>query len=334
MTVPRFTLLDLLKQNTKEQTVLQSALRHTVSFVCTDDFTRLVAQASMLSPAKLLALAQHATPPCDYTIIEWTFNARKAGLEAIGAPVQSHMPDVPVPGRVGFILLKHEHDDLFAAHIVTDEHVLGSDCNVAPLAYTTGPQRPDYVARYDAGVTIEGMLTTTYQRRWAADKKLPELEAYLFANYHAYWNGDFGWKLAKAPAHVQAAARMEHGGDIRWLVALLGLLNLFERKESEQRFAGNGERRGLSRGKSVLRTSYREISIYVPGTKVPIEYVGNNIKRACARKRQHGVRKHFRHYKSGRVIEIPAHKRGDPSLGVVQQVYVVKTEKEQNHVAG
>ncbi len=41
-------------------------------------------------------------------------------------------------------------------------------------------------------------------------------------------------------------------------------------------------------------------------------------------KRQHEVIGHYRHYKSSKVAFIRAHKRGDPTLGIITKVYQVK----------
>lgn len=56
----------------------------------------------------------------------------------------------------------------------------------------------------------------------------------------------------------------------------------------------------------------------------------SNITRAPHRKRQHEVKRHKRTYKSGKVVWVKEHWRGDPNLGVVKKDYEMTTHDPES----
>ena len=116
------------------------------------------------------------------------------------------------------------------------------------------------------------------------------------------------------------------GGDARFLIALLSILN-YDWIVKDEVTATAAPRR-IRHGKLLPRNSHMTLSIDLPKAKgvtmLPAPYVEG------ASRRQHEVRGHWRlHRTTGKRSWVRAHKRGDAKLGVITKDYSLQARRRR-----
>lgn len=344
--------LAALKKPKSYQIELRKRFARASSFVCSEEFTRMVAVASTMDADKLMALAEHARPRQEAMFIEWSSVARIRGLAEGGHSVTQHDDKWESPRLCGILIIPTVSVDMhgldypgYDAMVFTSESII--DVPLLPVAYTftIGGPAPGYekglffTTPSNTFTNKEFLFTTKYLKDNISKSKIIDD---LSQQFIPGWAPGMGMAILKATetwsqeritiAMMKIAG--EQSGDARWIIALLGLMNIAEIRYSEPQTAGSG--RFLFNRHSVPYSVFKTIDLVVPVVD-RIKYI-KKVIRGAWRNKHHNVDGHYRHYRDedGTVrksVWIKPHERGDKVLGSIVKVHKVKSTKEAENPA-
>jgi hypothetical protein len=130
--------------------------------------------------------------------------------------------------------------------------------------------------------------------------------------------------LMRLGGDALTALAYETAGTIRAACAMLALMNMHG--EPVEETTGKPSGRLLTKRGSIPKYDIREVVIK-PFRSVSRPTNKDALLGPKFRKRDHGVRGHWRTYKTGKRVWVHAHRRGDAALGTVAQTYKVEGPK-------
>jgi hypothetical protein len=366
-------------------------MRKAHRFVLDDEFCRYATEISTTTPPeRLLTRIQYATLPFDTTWVEFDLKTKVRTMRALHGMDDSRFDYAEVANRMG-LLMKRLSDtevlvELAVESIGDSELYLGT--TICYLFSTSGehewtatdgnrfgcqalPIQDPYHTPYKEEQADEWLAQVGAASLWsyivkgksgmlerASDirkLRLPSLllkhgvlgfgRMYSVANSLNRYQTQEGFKaIADLVGHEVG----EFAGMCRWVVILLAMLN--EVPVDKRLIQPSGKVRYRLNHSRPL-TDYHRLTLRLPKLD-PVKYIEKQLRTAGARRRQHPVRSHWRHYlepehckpeehawewdhEEGYALcgkcmsymrRIPDHLRGDPSLGFVQHDYVLKKD--------
>lgn len=186
----------------------------------------------------------------------------------------------------------------------------------------------------------------------------PKSEALQFITKHAVgylagaagqwlWNkigrGLVTQENMKTVAETMSMILVNGAGDLRFVSALLGLMNTFKIVATEPKLPeeSRGYQHRMVGNKKVDYLIFKKLTIKLPENK-PLESRIRNISAAIIHKRAHQVRGHYRTLHKGtgtqRDVWIKQHQRGDAALGYIEKEYEIDAgvsttggDREEDH---
>src|SRR5262245_5471337 len=364
-------------------------MRKAHKFVLDDEFCRYATEISSTTPPeRLLARIQYATLPFEVTWVEFDLKTKVRCMRKLHGMDDSKFDYSDVADRMGLLLRRLSDTEILVELAVESMHDSESyvgtlicylfstsgehewtmhdgnrhGCQALPItgAMDRPPKEHDeWLSQIGAAslwsYTTKGKSGMLEKASDLTKLKLPGLlfkhgilgfgRMYFIAASLARYKDDKGLQaIAELVSHEVG----EFAGMCRWIVILLAMLNEVPVDNRLVQPAGKIRNR-LNHSRPLV--DYHKLTLRLPKLD-PIKFIEKQLRTAGARRRQHPVRQHWRHYlepvhcgpgqhdwefdhEEGYALcgkcmsymrRIPDHLRGDPSLGFVQHDYVLKKD--------
>lgn len=294
----------------RDKYALRTALRKATCFTLGPETSALISDFSFAVAADLDSARRLATPPYPVTWIDIDNRARLARIKELGGRLTTTAASADVVDRVGWLITSPEPD----LHVMTYFCEVGQGILSSPLQYKWHTAAPSTLAnelehrmandQYVFGLRDSGINVhdATLARAWL----LP------------------GEEEKDATPHEEDLM-LEISGELRHvfglLVALAGGTEKVTRAEFGQ--AKKFEGRPLeAKGKTLLPLEHKTLTIHLNRRMTAEKAALRTL--TGAKKRWHTVRTHLRHLKSGKIVKVREHERGEEKLGKVTKTYRVE----------
>lgn len=309
----------------------------TVHFVA-DRTAAFAAQALSMEPWQ--GWIPKAVPPFEDMLIEWRpldmveAMAQRADASFLKASFHDvvRMPgQVIVPARIES---RPDTDDLFAVEgMLVSGNTITFHAGSSPNS-SSGMRRTSITLPFEVRVG---------EPRDAEDPSQRTLEELIWGSGYEKVMGSYpnirvtASRLRGAPAEIRKGLRhvsfrgaqtvllpdmglVEFAGVARFGMAILALINAERHNEiiiaeSTKTFRGN-----------MRRLPAMRLVVIRPDTVRRVYTAQDDSPESCVARREHGVRRHLRRYKSGRTTWVREHVRGDASLGSIKKRYIVEMD--------
>jgi len=376
----------------KIEPILQSYrvdMRKAHKFVLDDEFCRYATEISSTTPPeRLLARIQYATLPFEVTWVEFDLKTKVRCMRALHGMDDTHFDYSEVADRMGLLLRRLSDTEILAELAVESaqdsESYVGTmicyffstsgehewtvtdgtryGCQTMPMdpsAYVPPKDYDEWLTQIGAAslwsYTTKGQSGMLEKASDIKKLRLPS----LLLKHGILGFGRMFYIAASLPRYKTETGKKavsdlvsheigEFAGMCRWIVILLAMLN--EVPVDKKLVQPGGKiRHRLNHSRPLV--DYHKLTLRLPKLD-PIKFIEKQLRTAGARRRQHPVRQHWRHYlepvhcgpgqhewefdhEEGYALcgkcksymrRIPDHLRGDPSLGFVQHDYVLKKD--------
>jgi hypothetical protein len=292
----------------KDKYKLRRLLREAHRFVLDDVTSTLVADFSVAIAPDLESVRRIAIPPFPVTWIDLN-NAKRIGrMKEMGyqlTPSAAGELDGPVCERVGWLIYPGSARDSYYARYVTQtsEGIIS-----APMPYWWHTIEPN-----PAG------STTNYD---AAHKEMMALTFGVASNVHPF-DACLGPKEDDVKLDSDVMRLMQEiAGELRHIWGFLVALGCGHLDSKITPQATHNDIRKMPNGKPLLPLEHKILHLHLAKKQTASTVVTRTI--TDHKMRWHEVRSHIRTLKSGKLIKVKSHERGDKTLGRIVKTYKVE----------
>jgi len=298
----------------KEKYELRTLVRKAHCFTLDSDTSAMVADFSIAISRDLESARRMALPPFPVTWIELDNRARLQRIRDRGVRLTSGAgPIEETMTRVGWLIYPDmEMGGFYAMYVTALDDILFT----SPGSFWWHGGSPD-----PAGAKIEDADSVSKMALGVMESNVCPYDAFpspsrLYADF---------LKMEKTPGDEVLMMMNEIAGELRhiwgFLIALgAGQLGV-EARTSEAR-KHDGPLRIMKNGKPLLPLEHKTLHLHLARKMTANSVIARAVTHH--KNREHEVRGHFRHLKSGKLIPVRSHTRGDERLGKIEKTYIVQ----------